>query len=101
MCNQAKILQNPLSQSSKVAFRKGNLLFKGWVLKKDANRDIINRGRPIADNDLRPDLQQKGVNEVGRYGIHRAIQDPPGVRWGDRTLWARVGYGFYWDRIDT
>lgn len=81
-CNRAKILQNTLSQSSKVAFRKGNLLFKGWVLKKDANRDIINRGRPIADNDLRPDLQQKGVDiKIGldvaaltlKHIVHRLI----------------------------
>ncbi|HCQ22705.1 MAG: hypothetical protein AN481_15315 [Aphanizomenon flos-aquae LD13] len=61
-CSRSKSLQNTLSQSSKVAFRKGNILFKGWVIKKYSTQDIIRTGRSIVDTDIQADLQQKGVD---------------------------------------
>ncbi|QYX30741.1 NYN domain-containing protein [Sphaerospermopsis torques-reginae] len=61
-CSRSKSLQNALSQSSKVAFRKGNILFKGWIIKKYSTQDIIKTGRSILDTDIQADLQQKGVD---------------------------------------
>ncbi len=45
-----------------VAFRRGVLSFDGWSLSKTATRDLIQRPRPVTEDDLVPTLRQKRVD---------------------------------------
>ena len=61
-CNREKSLQDALAVKDHVAFRKGVLSFKGWVIDENSTRAIIRNPRPIRDSDLKPDIKQKLVD---------------------------------------
>ncbi len=45
-----------------VAFRAGELTLDGWRIKQRAVRDMGRTGRALEEDDLVPDLKQKGVD---------------------------------------
>lgn len=45
-----------------IAFRTGELSFDGWVISKDATKDILKTGRAFIDDDFMRDIKQKGVD---------------------------------------
>ncbi len=51
-----------LELKDNVAFRAGELTFDGWRIKPQAVKDLGDNGRPLAEDDLIPDLKQKGVD---------------------------------------
>ena len=61
-CNREKSLQDALAIQDHIAFRKGSLMLKGWVIDENSTRAIIANPRPINDTDLKPDIKQKLVD---------------------------------------
>lgn len=55
-------LFNDLRQKGLVAFRAGQLKFRGWKLTDEALDDLKSHARPLALTDFEPVLQQKGVD---------------------------------------
>jgi uncharacterized LabA/DUF88 family protein len=51
-----------LKLTDNVAFRSGEMSFDGWLIKKQAARDIIRTGRALRPDDFAPDLNQKGID---------------------------------------
>ncbi len=51
-----------LSRSNGIAFRRGELSFKGWRFSKRATEDLIKHPRPILPEDIEPDFEQKRVD---------------------------------------
>lgn len=51
-----------LKLTDNVAFRSGEMSFDGWLIKKQAARDIIRTRRPLKPDDFAPDLNQKGID---------------------------------------
>lgn len=50
-----KILDN-------IAFRSGELSFDGWVITKQATKNILKTNRALVEDDFAPDIKQKGVD---------------------------------------
>lgn len=44
------------------AVRCGEMSFDGWILKDKAIQEILGTNRPLAMNDFKPNLRQKGVD---------------------------------------
>ena len=59
--NRSKIIGD-LKIMDNIAFRAGELSFDGWVISKDATKDILKTGRAFVDDDFTPDIKQKGVD---------------------------------------
>ena len=57
----AKLIRE-LELKDGVAFRAGELSLDGWRIKKSAVSDIARTKRPLDEDDLIPDLKQKGVD---------------------------------------
>jgi uncharacterized LabA/DUF88 family protein len=57
----AKLIRE-LELKDGVAFRAGELSLDGWRIKKSAVSDIARTNRLLDENDLIPDLKQKGVD---------------------------------------
>ena len=55
-------LFNELRQKPKVAFRAGQLKFRGWKLKDEAVKELKANPRALISSDFEPVLQQKGVD---------------------------------------
>lgn len=51
-----------LKTMDNIAFRSGELSFDGWIISKDATKDILKTGRALIDDDFTPDIKQKGVD---------------------------------------
>lgn len=51
-----------LSRMDHIAFRSGELSFKGWTITRNATADLINTGRAIQARDISPDFEQKRVD---------------------------------------
>lgn len=53
-----------LAQKNLIAFRKGNLRFNGWKIRKKVAKALIsgNRSLPLQEDDIEMDFQQKGVD---------------------------------------
>jgi uncharacterized LabA/DUF88 family protein len=51
-----------LSVKDRIAFRKGEIQFNGWIIKTLAAREIANTGRAPVPDDFKPDLKQKRVD---------------------------------------
>jgi uncharacterized LabA/DUF88 family protein len=51
-----------LAMRDDIALREGDLSFDGWVLKRQATKDLIKTGRILNPEDLKPDLKQKMVD---------------------------------------
>lgn len=45
-----------------IAFRSGELSFDGWLITKQAAKDILKTNRAFVDDDFAPDIKQKGVD---------------------------------------
>lgn len=45
-----------------VAFRAGEISFHGWIIKKQAARELARTRRPLTADDFMPDLKQKRVD---------------------------------------
>jgi uncharacterized LabA/DUF88 family protein len=57
----AKLIRE-LELKNGVAFRAGDLSLDGWRIKKSAVTDIAQTKRTLEEDDLVPDLKQKGVD---------------------------------------
>lgn len=55
-------LQDRLEISDFVAFRRGRLAFSGWTISRAAFRELLQTGRSVLADDLRPAVTQKGVD---------------------------------------
>lgn len=55
-------INNDLKIMDNIAFRSGELSFDGWVLSKNATKDIIKTNRAFVDDDFTPDIKQKGID---------------------------------------
>ena len=64
-------LQDTLAQTSDVAVRRGETVFRGWYLRDFALEEIAKTQRPLKGEDLAPDIQQKGVDL--RIGLDVAL----------------------------
>lgn len=53
-----------LKTMDNIAFRSGELSFDGWIISKDATKDILKTGRALIDDDFTPDIKQKGVVDM-------------------------------------
>ena len=62
ICTRIKAFQDQLCASDYIAFRRGKLSFKGWVIKKNSLTNISRTGRAIIPADYVPDLEQKRVD---------------------------------------
>lgn len=53
-----------LAQKNLIAFRRGNLRFNGWKIRKDVAKALIDgtHSDPLGENDITMDFQQKGVD---------------------------------------
>lgn len=51
-----------LAQEKNIAFRSGQLKFRGWNLKKSALTRLIKSSGRIEESDMVPNFQQKGVD---------------------------------------
>ncbi len=59
---RATKLLHDLRISDNIAFRYGELIFNGWILKKYAVDDILKTHRNLQPDDFKPDLKQKLVD---------------------------------------
>lgn len=59
--NRSKVI-NDLKIMDNIAFRSGELSFDGWIISKDATKDILKTNRACIDSDFTPDIKQKGVD---------------------------------------
>jgi len=66
-----------LKTMDNIAFRSGELSFDGWIISKDATKDILKTGRALIDDDFTPDIKQKGVDM--KIGLD--------VAWFAKILW--------------
>jgi uncharacterized LabA/DUF88 family protein len=57
-----KAFQDELALMDNVAYRKGELLFKGWSVSSRALEDLVAKPRPLDMDDLAPELIQKRVD---------------------------------------
>jgi uncharacterized LabA/DUF88 family protein len=57
-----KAFQDELALMDSVAYRKGELLFKGWSVSPRAINDLVAEPRPLKSDDLTPELIQKRVD---------------------------------------
>ncbi len=59
--------QDALARTEQVAFRGGELVFRGWRLTSTATLDLIRNGpRALSDSDVQMNLTQKGIDmEIG------------------------------------
>lgn len=57
-----KAFQDELALMDNVAYRKGELLFKGWSVSSRALEDLVAKPRPLDMEDLAPELIQKRVD---------------------------------------
>ncbi len=55
-------LLSELPLRDNVAFRKGDLNFAGWTLTRKALTSLLRKPRDLAEDDYRPELNQKGVD---------------------------------------
>jgi len=55
-------MHEELASSDHVAFRRGEIRFRGWRLKRQAYNDLIKGDRSCAGADFEYDLKQKGVD---------------------------------------
>jgi uncharacterized LabA/DUF88 family protein len=74
----ATAFQDALELSPDVALRKGDLAVRGWTVKRDALKDIGRTKRALAADDLRPNIQQKGVDlriglDIARLSLQRLV----------------------------
>jgi uncharacterized LabA/DUF88 family protein len=61
-----------------VALRKGELSVHGWKVKRKALQDIVKLKRTITQQDLVPDMQQKGVDlriglDIARLSLQHLV----------------------------
>lgn len=59
--SRTKIISD-LKIMDNIAFRSGELSFDGWLITKQAAKDILKTSRAFADDDFAPDIKQKGVD---------------------------------------
>ena len=60
---QNQSLIDALEQRDLIAVRRGELVFRGWALTSEVNEQLIGgKGKQIAATDLRPNIEQKGVD---------------------------------------
>jgi uncharacterized LabA/DUF88 family protein len=60
-------LQHDLARTEQLAFRGGELVFRGWRLSSTATQDLIRNGpRALRNDDVQMNLTQKGIDmEIG------------------------------------
>ena len=60
-------LQGALARTEQLAFRRGELVFRGWRLTSTATLDLIRNGpRALRNDDVQMNLTQKGIDmEIG------------------------------------
>lgn len=61
--SRTKIISD-LKIMDNIAFRSGELSFDGWLITKQAAKDILKTNRAFADDDFAPDIKQKGVDDL-------------------------------------
>ncbi|GAB4253010.1 MAG: hypothetical protein Kow00122_10870 [Thermoleophilia bacterium] len=59
---ERQLFFDAVAKKNHIAFRRGELTFRGWRLKRWVTQDLIASGRGIQEDDLELDLQQKGVD---------------------------------------
>lgn len=59
--SRTKIISD-LKIMDNIAFRSGELSFDGWLITKQAAKDILKTSRAFVDDDFAPDIKQKGVD---------------------------------------
>ena len=58
-----KQLHRDLEREPYVAVRRGDVVFQGWRIKRSVARSLMDgKPRPLAADDIRPNLKQKGVD---------------------------------------
>lgn len=66
-------IMRPLAQKDFFAVRYGTLKFRGWILKKDADK------KNVTDADFTPSFEQKGVDmriglDISQYAYERSVE---------------------------
>ena len=51
-----------LKKQDRVAFRAGHTAFRGWALKPRAFNQVVRGQANLAEDDVKPNIQQKGVD---------------------------------------
>lgn len=66
-----KRLQDQLAQSPDVALRRGELVFRGWRVRREALAELERAPRLLRGEDFVPEVEQKGVDL--RLGLDVAV----------------------------
>jgi uncharacterized LabA/DUF88 family protein len=59
---QNRRLQSALAVAPDVVLRRGEVLSRGWRLRESALAELARNPRPLSPEDLRPHVEQKGVD---------------------------------------
>lgn len=87
---ESHALHQALELSPNVAVRMGELAFRGWQLRPRALEELGRESRPLRASDLKPQLEQKGVDlriglDIARLAL-RSLVDALVVVSGDSDL---------------
>src|SRR5262249_47177588 len=71
-------LHNELELLPNVALRRGELLLRGWRIRRGSLREIARTKRSLQPTDLKPDLEQKGVDlriglDIARLSLQHLV----------------------------